>query len=236
MLPSVGVCAIFKNEAPYLREWLLFHWLQGVERFYLYDNGSSDAWPEAIPEVADLVTHWPGRVQQMRAYDDCLSRKPGVDWLAFIDIDEFLWDSSGRTLPEVLTGVMASAVHIPWLMFGDGGHIQPPRGLTIDCFLRRSAVPQVLGKQIVRPERAQQTRSPHEFYLSGPVATVETLRLNHYWTRSDQEVRMKFNRGRAAHHTRRQVSEFLASRDSLFEVVDGAASEMYGPILRREFA
>jgi hypothetical protein len=47
-------------------------------------------------------------------------------------------------------------------------------------------------------------------------------------------VRVKFNRGRAAWHTSRPISEFLAARDELFEVVDGSVSTAYGAILREE--
>src|SRR5262249_58542936 len=44
--PPIGlaVCAIFRDEARYLAEWVSFHRVQGVERFYLYDNRSSDDW------------------------------------------------------------------------------------------------------------------------------------------------------------------------------------------------
>lgn len=37
---SIG--AIFKDEAPYLAEWIEFHRLVGVEHFFLYDNLSTD--------------------------------------------------------------------------------------------------------------------------------------------------------------------------------------------------
>jgi hypothetical protein len=233
-LPSVGVCAIFKDEALYLREWMLFHWLQGVERFYLYDNGSTDDWRAQIPELADSVIPWPGPVVQMAAYDDCLNRKPDVDWLAFIDIDEYLWDSTTRTLNEALMPVRASAVHVPWLMFGDGGHAQRSKRLTIDTYLRRAADYETLGKMIVRPGRARGCKTPHDFYIRGKVKTVDTLRLCHYWTRSEAEVRIKFNRGQAAWHATRPISEYLAERDRLFEVVDGSVSEAFGAIMRKE--
>ena len=38
----VAVCAIFKNEALYLREWLEFNHLVGIEHFFLYNNFSDD--------------------------------------------------------------------------------------------------------------------------------------------------------------------------------------------------
>src|SRR5690348_6409443 len=38
----LSACAIFRNEAPYLAEWLVFHLGVGVEHFYLYENNSTD--------------------------------------------------------------------------------------------------------------------------------------------------------------------------------------------------
>ena len=41
---ALAVCAIFRDEARYLAEWVSFQRVQGVERFYLYDNRSADDW------------------------------------------------------------------------------------------------------------------------------------------------------------------------------------------------
>jgi len=35
---DLAVTAIYRWEADYLREWVAFHRLVGVERFFLYDN------------------------------------------------------------------------------------------------------------------------------------------------------------------------------------------------------
>ncbi|XDE60951.1 glycosyltransferase family 92 protein [Arthrospira platensis BEA 1257B] len=37
-----SICAIMRDEGCYLMEWLEFHKLVGVERFYLYNNNSVD--------------------------------------------------------------------------------------------------------------------------------------------------------------------------------------------------
>lgn len=57
---KVGIAAIFKNEAPYLREWLDFHRAAGVDRFYLYDNGSTDESAAIAASVPDTSVI-PGR-------------------------------------------------------------------------------------------------------------------------------------------------------------------------------
>ena len=58
---SVG--AIFRDEADYLQEWIEFHRLVGVERFFLYDNGSVDDWRTVLaPYMRDGIVDvhdWP---------------------------------------------------------------------------------------------------------------------------------------------------------------------------------
>ena len=60
---QLSICAIFKNEAPYLREWVEFHRLVGVESIYLYQNRSEDDYQSALhPFLNDGFVHlidWP---------------------------------------------------------------------------------------------------------------------------------------------------------------------------------
>ena len=44
----LSVVAIMKNEKPYLKEWLEYHLMQGVEHFYLCDNDSTDGSKEYL--------------------------------------------------------------------------------------------------------------------------------------------------------------------------------------------
>ena len=48
---EIAIVAIAKNEGPYLREWIEYHRLVGIKRFYLYDN-ESEAEEGAIPLYA----------------------------------------------------------------------------------------------------------------------------------------------------------------------------------------
>ena len=47
-MDKIAVCAIFKDEAPYLLEWLAFHKMIGIDLFVLYDNGSTDGGADLI--------------------------------------------------------------------------------------------------------------------------------------------------------------------------------------------
>lgn len=138
---ELAVCAIFRDEGRYLEEWLQFHHAVGVDHFFLYDNGSIDHSLEVLePWVRAgivTVTAWTGR-NQPQAYAHCIARHQyQCRWIAFIDIDEFLFSPSGDDLREKLghySGV--SSIFVYWILFGSSGHVQRPRGGVIDNYTR----------------------------------------------------------------------------------------------------
>jgi len=105
----LSVCAIIKNEGPYLKEWIEFHRLVGVERFYLYDNESDDETSEVLGPYIDKgivqLTPWPRFIgysdPQHMAYAHCMRATFGKTfWLALIDADEFLFAPKGGALSQ----------------------------------------------------------------------------------------------------------------------------------------
>ena len=102
-LYDLAIVAIMKNEGRYLKEWLDYHLLAGVEHFYLYDNDSTDNQAEvAKPYVeAGLVDYFflPGKVMQHFAYNDAVNRfKFHCRYMAFIDLDEFIFPKTNRSI------------------------------------------------------------------------------------------------------------------------------------------
>ena len=77
--PYLSVCAMYQNEASYLQEWIEFHRLVGVERFFLYDNNSTDDHLDVLTpyiEEGTVVLHdWPLSPGQMGANDHCMKRR-----------------------------------------------------------------------------------------------------------------------------------------------------------------
>ena len=111
----LSACTIYRDGASYLAEWVEFHRLMGVERFFLYDNGSSDDHREVLAPYVDegcVVVHdWPlpfirtdGRPGALRgAFDHCLSaHRDDSRWIAFLDFDEYLFSPTGEPLSQVL--------------------------------------------------------------------------------------------------------------------------------------
>ncbi|SKB12338.1 hypothetical protein PL11201_330027 [Planktothrix sp. PCC 11201] len=222
---ELSICAIMKNEAPYLMEWLEFHKLVGVERFYLYNNNSNDETLDIIePYVksSQVILHnWPiSPGQQTLAYEHCLGTYFfESQWIAFIDLDEFLYPTDQQDLKAVLkefSGVPAVGVNM--LYFGTSGHLTRPDGLQIENFTMRGSDDfqgNKMIKSIVRPDLVLPPTCPHFFppinpetygvtenqqpLLSSVAAevSVQKLRINHYCTRSRADMIQKAMRGSA---------------------------------------
>ena len=221
MKPYLSIAAIYRNEAPYLREWIEFHRLVGVERFFLYDNESSDHHMEVLgPYIDEGIVAWeafPGFPPQLACFQHCIeTRRHDARWIAFIDADEFLFSPTGRPVPEILREYeQYPGVAVNCAVFGTSGHQTPPPGLVIENYTRRLGLERnrnKVVKAIVDPSRVLRPgKSPHYFIYEGGVRAVderrrkvrgersdspsfERLRINHYFTRSQEERERKLAR------------------------------------------
>jgi hypothetical protein len=208
----------YKDHASYLEEWVEFHKLVGIERFFLYDNGSSDDHAEVLApyvEEGSVVLHtWPGVDQRNAALDHCVSTYADeARWIAFFDVDEFLFSPSGQPVPEVLREFEEwPGVGVNAALFLTSGHKTRPPGTVIENYVMRRPQTNRAIKSIVDPKRTLRCVGGHNFvYESGhavdlakqPVEGPRTeqytpecerlLRINHYYTKSEEELREKWS-------------------------------------------
>ena len=130
-LYDLAVVAIFKDEGRYLKEWLDYHLLAGVEHFYLYNNDSTDNYEEVLAPYIEknlvTLTDFPGKMMQYPAYNDAINKyRFDCRYMAFIDIDEFIFPKSNRSIVEVVDEILsgipnAAGLAINWQMFGSNG-------------------------------------------------------------------------------------------------------------------
>ena len=116
---EITFCTMIKNEAKYIREWVEFHSLLGVNRFIIFDNESTDSphlrlketaadvtiirWPP-VPWVNNdnphkekceayanhIIYKWAYAACQEAAFHVCLQNERGRSrWVAAVDVDEF---------------------------------------------------------------------------------------------------------------------------------------------------
>lgn len=241
----LSACAVVKNEAPYIAEWIEWHLLVGVEHFYIYDNDSTDNLKEVLKPYMDqkLVTYvvdsrFP---VQLRAYSDCLVEHGWQStWIAFIDIDEFIYLRSDKeaSVSQVLINLPddCGALAIAWYMFGSSGYATKEPGLVTERFTKRATWPDKHCKSIVRTSFTRGVaKDPHAFRVHKGFAiydenlkklpeeysvmegrTADAIAIAHYHTKSEEEyVRRKMNpdSNSGRKYTKERLTEMFEAHD-----------------------
>ena len=150
----LSVLAIFKNEGHCINEWIKHYILEGVEHFYLIDNGSTDDYMISLEYISkvDIIID-PTKHCQNKHYNKYLRKiKEETEWIMVIDLDEFMYSRKGyNTIPEYLKTIDDSIeqIGVPWKMFGSSGYIFQPSTI-IDNFVYRHAFPVIWNMVYVK--------------------------------------------------------------------------------------
>jgi hypothetical protein len=125
--------AIVRNSAQKLLEWIVWHFLMGVQHFLIYDNASVDNIASALKPFieANIVTMIPNvrDIMQIKAYNHALhtAKLRKVHWLMLLDVDEFVMTSTTHSLLDLLLNhsltPTVGAVQLQWQLL-----VPPKRG------------------------------------------------------------------------------------------------------------
>lgn len=113
----------------------------GIEHIYLYDNDFDD-YKDPGPDMREILSDYiaAGKITyvdyknkafnctQLKAYNECISEAidDGYDWLAYIDIDEFITLNADKykCISDMLDQEKfrdADVVMMNWMVYGDNG-------------------------------------------------------------------------------------------------------------------
>lgn len=254
-----AITCIFRNEAEYLKEWIEFHKLVGAERFYLINHLSTDNYLEILKPYINNgeveLIDWPyehkqgesfGTVTQRKAYNHTIGLARGkVKWMAFIDVDEFLFTLNGEKIPAVINSFVESkkisetcgGLFIPWLMFGTS-HINkiPGNQSLIETLTLCAEKHEKRGKTITFLDRIEGMHNAHvavyrQGYESSTLNTEQNMQLNHYFTRDEdffwnRKIAVKQSIGGM------QTAKLVTLRDE-YNKASNSAILRYVPALRK---
>jgi hypothetical protein len=205
--------SVFQNESRFLREWIEYHQMIGVQRFFLVNDRSVDDYDSVLRPYCDsgivqiLEFPCPERLvgRSWKQYQCglisafCRELRGIARWLALIDADEFIVPTAEPTALDYLRAHEdKGAVYAEWQMFGTSGVSKLAESeLLTERMTWRMAAPHrgaQMGKSIVKPHRVQYPnihRCELQPGFSYPEAQVikdsahGVLQLNHYWTRDE---------------------------------------------------
>jgi hypothetical protein len=211
-------CLKFKNAARFLPEWLEFHQMVGFEHFYLYNNNSTDDYVEALTPYCEegsvTLYEWTDVPAFPKSDEHCVAHhRHEARWIAFFDDDEFLFPVKGTDVRKILRRYVSyPALAVHWVIFGSSGHLRRPKRRVLENYLHRQPHISPIIKSIVNPRRIAAPNSTHHWVYrnnelasdenerpvsgsSSTSATVNVLRINHYWSKSLEDGQNKIARG-----------------------------------------
>lgn len=130
---KVAVCAIAKLENNYIIEWLNYYKNIGFDKVFLYDN--NDINTETLNEICgsydsnflEIKNVIGQQVPQNRSYLECYKvESKNFDYIAFFDIDEFLYLPNNLTIQQFLSQNKFKdfeCIRIPWKLYNDNNLI-----------------------------------------------------------------------------------------------------------------
>ncbi len=174
----LSLVALFRDEARFLKEWIEFYRMIGIEHFYLYNHLSEDNYMEVLQPYIDQ-----GIVELRHLYEPFIDTDHFVkvqgevyseaneltknlsEWLVIVDTDEFLFPVKGKSLANTLKSYDEyAALSINWKIFGSSGIQTIPKDkLLIETLLYKQD-PQISDlhvKTIVKPRYVKKISHSH---------------------------------------------------------------------------
>lgn len=221
---KTAVVAFFKNEARYLKEWIEYHRLIGIDHFYLYDNCSTDnsfavlqpyinkgwvsafVWQDHIPEYLMQQESMQILGPRVRAYEHAAKYAAAgeTEWLMVIDVDDFLVPAEMQSVQSYLdANKECDAIYCDTVCFQARHYnefMKPCLLLESNEWLEEDGLRGQNEKVFFRPEAYTTFAWPsykREFKGGGIVksATVSDLRIHKYRNRHLGELNTKPLRG-----------------------------------------
>lgn len=239
----VSICAIIKDEHLYLDEWIQYHLSIGIDSILLCEDIGSKSHKDITDkydnvhlitynEEMDKYISYDVPSRQYKYYKYFLDKNPlNCDWVAFIDIDEFVYIEN-KDIKTFLQGYSNyDGIYLAWKIYGANGHIKRPEGLVQDNYTPGVILPRDRRwnyKSIVNMHGAKELKTVHHV-LHGvatnklPSVCFKTFShayIKHYFTKSWEDWAFKIlSRGDLVPN-HRKLNEFFEVNPDMLSVID----------------
>jgi hypothetical protein len=237
-----AVVCIAKNEDRYIKEWAEYHLKLGFDSVYIYQNDwrTDLEMPNVFKKVID------GKCRQLDCYNKFLLKDRDHDWVAFIDVDEFIVLNKHATINDFIKRTVKKfgkikAIGINWVFFGSNG-IEKDDGS--DGVLKRFTKREKMSfkvKSIVKVDKTIKmgVHNPlncevigsngHKFHGHiNAKGSIDLIMLNHYYFKTKEEFVRKAARGKADRLDKRNPAHYKITKHN--EIEDFRARDfMYPP-------
>jgi hypothetical protein len=209
---DLSVMAILKNESMNLKMWIEHYLWQGVEHFYLIDNGSDDNPFDILKEYIDkgLITYYyrAEKHQQVQHYKyvfDNERLKEKTKWLCICDLDEFFFGTEQKLVNAIDQFENYNVIYTNSFFYGSDNLVDHPKDIRTSILHRETDIENGT-KYIFKPSAINDSSEIWIHWLVQPgtlqkkqmneINQNNKIRLNHYRIQSfEYYSKVKMTRG-----------------------------------------
>lgn len=260
------ICTIIYNEQDELEEWIKHHLSIGFDSIYLFEDYNSISHKDITDKYDEVylssfatmgITNTNSPQKQLNLYKEflkCVNTSTLADWIAFIDIDEYITFEDGYNLDTLLKEFEnETAIYLCWKNFNASGHLfKKPADVTnkeyytteVDSFILHKNI-ETLCKSIVNVKLCKELKSNH-IAVDGVFTDHEPLKhrlqrcydkawINHYFYKSWEDwcYRM-FIRGNM-HNNLRTFDTWFEANPEFIEQEETMLNEIRNKHLRSTY-
>lgn len=199
---TIVLLSRFKNERHILYEWVHHHLSEGIDKIILIDHHSTDDYLNLNPWIPILIARNKLEIlksrsdNQIKDYQQALSRVKKYDWLILLDLDEFIFTPKNLCLKIILEKFQYNYIKIKWKMFTHQDKLQPKSVIENNLITHSSKIDKtspsgikyivktkIIKKILIHEPQIYKSQEIKELFLNN--AHNEFIQINHYRTQSD---------------------------------------------------
>ena len=169
--------ALFCNarDEKHIREWAAHHLLIGFNYIFIFDHNSVKPLSEVFKNFDKRVTiipyNTPHNNIKLTLMNEAvpIARNVGVDWLLYLDADEFIVLNKFQGIKQLLLYYkFADSFALNWVMFGTNHLKHDPAGLILDSYTKSDKFLNPHVKSFVRVNEVVTADNPHYYRIQNP--------------------------------------------------------------------
>jgi hypothetical protein len=139
---------MFKNEGMIIKEWLDHYISEGIQHFYLIDNGSTDNYKSILDNYINKITLIEDSTRDQNLTQYVLFNKHFLDlikkeseWIIVADFDEYIYSrKENKTILDYINTIPENikAILLPWKNFGSNNIINHPESIIATFIMREN--------------------------------------------------------------------------------------------------
>ena len=173
-----------KNENPNILSWISWHLAIGIDKFFIYDDHSTDGTYEILKTVSniynieieqtDLQNTPIFYCRQADSFKNACkkAKKQNFDWIGFIDVDEYISLERDSSIQDFLSAFSEyNGISLNWRIYGNSDRVLKTKLPTYEAYLWHSQQnfgDNKLTKSFIRPEYFTNTYLNPHFFLIEP--------------------------------------------------------------------